>query len=183
MTDITQTATNLDAIMTDLQSIYPNPTKYIGILVQLISSWGYDTNTQSITSTTNDPVFALARRVALNAIYMMEPNVTWTSSTEATDFGNQILPLFNAEVLYSGDNDETDVFQWLNDAMAFISKDIQTRGSGLPDLVSRSYKTNLPACQIANLLYGDGSRDEEIIIRNNPKRPMFMETSIEVLSR
>lgn len=170
-------------VISNLSEIYTDPATYVSILAQLIGQYGYEANTQSIIPTSDDVTFAMSRRICLDAIYQTEPTVEWQSSTDALAFRDSILPLFLAEITYSGDNDEVDVFEYFNGAVSDISKDVQTRGYGLPDLISYTTTTSLPPCVIAENLYGDGTRDDEIVIRNNPIRPLFMPLTVEVLSK
>lgn len=183
MSDITSAASTLQEIVETLGKIYTDPGQYVAQLTYLITQYGYDVNTQTVLATSYDPVFALARRTCLEAIYRAEPSVTWSSSTDAYNFRDTILPMFTAEITYAGQTNETDIFEYFNNAIAEISLDIQTRGYGLPDITTYTTKTSLPPCVIAQQLYGDGTRDDELIMRNAPIRPLFMDLTNEVLSR
>jgi hypothetical protein len=52
----------------------------------------------------------------------------------------------------------------------------------LPRVVAYQMPTNLPALTVANLLYGDGSRFDELIAENKTVHPAFMQRELMALS-
>jgi prophage DNA circulation protein len=52
----------------------------------------------------------------------------------------------------------------------------------LPRLVSYQLAASLPALTVANLLYGDGARFDELIAENKTVHPAFMQRDLVALS-
>lgn len=67
---------------------------------------------------------------------------------------------------------------------AALNEDLRQRGARLPDLVAHVPTSTLPALVIAHQLYGDATRDGEIIARNKLTQPGFTPggTALEVLN-
>jgi prophage DNA circulation protein len=52
----------------------------------------------------------------------------------------------------------------------------------LPRMVSYQLPASLPALTVANLLYGDGARFDELIAENGTVHPAFMQRDLVALS-
>ncbi len=66
------------------------------------------------------------------------------------------------------------VYQALATLRAAMSTDLRERGARLPELVTHTPRTTLPALVIAHQLYGDARREEEIITHNRIRHPGFV---------
>jgi hypothetical protein len=75
---------------------------------------------------------------------------------------------------YAADEQDQAVYQALITLHAAVARDLNTRGRPLPKLVTFSYQQPKPALWIANRLYGDGSRADELIAENKPIHPLFV---------
>lgn len=77
-----------------------------------------------------------------------------------------------------------NVYFALADLKTALNTDLQTRGLRLPEMASYIPVTTQPALVIAHHLYGDASRDGEIIDRNGIQSPGFVVggEALEVLS-
>lgn len=75
---------------------------------------------------------------------------------------------------YAADEQDQSVYQALIALHAAVSRDLNTRGRPLPQIVTFAYPEPKPALWIANRLYGDGSRADELIAENQPVHPLFV---------
>ncbi|MCP9318757.1 hypothetical protein KBX73_02990 [Acetobacter persici] len=168
----------MDDIFNNIIEAYPNPNTCIDILINIFSNSGYDKTTKTIE---NSETYSILRIYCLAYISYVIPSIDFTSSSDSINLISRIKPLFESELtdaLISG-----DTFSWLSRIYTKCLTDISTRGSLLPQINS-FYSEYLPVPVVAQYLYQDGSRDDEIIIRNNEKiiHPLFYNGQLEVLS-
>jgi prophage DNA circulation protein len=69
---------------------------------------------------------------------------------------------------------DDDLYVQLLDLRTAIVRDINTRVAGLPNLITFTPSTTLPALVLANRLYGDAGREQEIVARNDLRYPAFV---------
>ena len=69
---------------------------------------------------------------------------------------------------------DDSLFQALDALRAAMVTDLRTRGARLPELTTYTPRGSMPALVIAYRLYGDATRDEEIVLRNHISRPGFV---------
>ena len=76
------------------------------------------------------------------------------------------------------------VYTALIDLRAAVTQDLRMRGAQLPKLTTYVPAATLPALVIAYGLYGDASRESEIVGRNRIRHPGFVRggTALEVLN-
>lgn len=168
----------MDDIFNNILEAYPNPNTCIDILINIFSKSGYDPSTKTIE---NSDSYSLLRIYCLAYIAYVIPSIEFTSSSDAMNLISRIRPLFESEltdVLISG-----DTFSWLSRIYTKCLNDISTRGSVLPQINS-FYCDDLPIPVVAQYLYQNGSRDDEIMLRNNEKiiHPLFYNGYLEVLA-
>lgn len=171
----------MDEIFEALTDVYPNPIDRLNVLVKMFSLSGYDTATQSIVKSMDDKTSSVMRIYCLAYIANTVPSITFDSSSQAMSIIKQVRPLFEAEL-----NDSLitpDTFAWLSRILNKTISDISSRGSQLPQ-INKFYCDTLPTAVVAQFLYQNGNRDQEIIIRNNQniRHPLFYQGYLEVLS-
>lgn len=88
-----------------------------------------------------------------------------------------------AEDAASGAELGADVYRALVALHAAVALDLQTRGQPLPRMVSFKFAARRPSLWIANRLYGDGGREEELRLENAPVHPLFMPASGRALAQ
>lgn len=71
----------------------------------------------------------------------------------------------------------------LTSLRAAVIRDLTSRARPLPQIVSYQFARRRPAPWIANRLYGDGGRADELIAENTVVHPLFMPASGRALSR
>lgn len=83
---------------------------------------------------------------------------------------------------YAADNREPEVFQAMSALQATVARDLSVRARPLPKMVQFSYPKRPNALALANRLYGDASRADELIGENRPVHPAFMQPTGRALS-
>lgn len=123
----------------------------------------------------------LVRQVAISENAKVAVVTTYPSYQEAITTRDTILEQIDVESERTA-NDEAYVA--INGLRAEVVRGIPAQDERLPQLLDYTPRATLPALLVAYQLYGDASRDAEIIARNQPRHPGFMTGGqpLEVLS-
>lgn len=115
-------------------------------------------------------VVSLVQRTALVESARAASQVTFASRNEALAVRDQLSDALQAQAETAPDN----VYVALTDLRVAMIKDIGTRAANLADLVEVTPRATVPAIVLAYRLYGDPSRDAEIVSRNRVQHPGFV---------
>lgn len=165
-------------VLQEAIAVFNDPLTQVNVLFSIIEKNGYSTQFNQIE--TSDFTQSVIRRLCLITIGQTIPNCEFTSSNDADALKDKITNAFDAELLQITD---TTLFSYLNNLLSEIQNDLTTRGYALPDLITYTTKSNLPACVVCQDYYQDSTRDDEIILRNVPVHPLFMSETLEILSQ
>lgn len=119
---------------------------------------------------------ALAEEVKILA------NTTFTSSQDVDSALAAITAAFDSAVDFAADNHDPASYQALIGAHAAVVRDLTTRASPLPDMIKYSFGRVMTSHALANRLYGDASRCDELVSENKVIAPGFMPVSGLALS-
>jgi len=125
---------------------------------------------------------SLIRRTALCALAGAVSTYTPSSSNDAQARLAEITPLYDAEIEAAADLHDVESYSALRDLRQTIWDDLTNRAAFLPELVTLNVPAMMPACVLSQLVFQDGSRENEIILRNNPVHPLFCNSTISVLT-
>lgn len=89
---------------------------------------------------------------------------------------------FDAAETVAADSRDTATYRALVALHAAVAHDLSVRSRPLPRIVKFSFPNRRPALVLANFLYGDASRTDELIAENKPVHPAFMPQAVRVLS-
>lgn len=73
-------------------------------------------------------------------------------------------------------------YQNFGSLAALLIQHLSSTERQLPRVVGYQMPTNMPALALANLIYGDGSRSDELVAENKTVHPAFMQRDIIALS-
>ena len=143
---------------------------------------------QAITALSNvnsasEAVAAFTRRLLIANIASQQSSLAITSKTQADALQSQITSLIDNEIDTAMDSGSRDTVNSLRDLRTKVVKDLQTRGGVLPDIMTATFNVNLPSFVLAQKIYGDATRADELLARNPTDNPLFMPTSIECLNK
>lgn len=93
-----------------------------------------------------------------------------------------ISPAFDAAIETAANNFDQVAYQALVALEGAVATDLSTRAFALPTIVNYGFARNLPALWIAQSLYQDASRADELVAENDVVHPLFMPRQIEALS-
>ena len=129
-----------------------------------------------------DATSALLRRAALAAIGNAVATYVPTSYDEAISTLNIVTGLIDAEILVAGDAGDDESYNALVAMRQAVVAALTTSGATLPRLETFTFRTPLPALVLANRLYQDAGRTDELVQQANPIHPAFMPTTIQALA-
>lgn len=141
----------------------------------------------SVPTTTANRKQQARNTAALHTLIQRSAIIEAARTASATDFAtrNDALAIRDAlasaldtqmEVVdpVSGAPADDTIYHALQDLRAAMANDLRTRGARLPELVTHTLRTTLPALVVAYNVYGDASRDADLISRNNIRHPGFV---------
>jgi hypothetical protein len=118
-------------------------------------------------------VATLAIELTLSQMAQATAATTFVSRDDALSALNRIAAAFApAEEAVSDDADPMS-YRLLVALRAAAVRDLAQRGRQLPRVVPYSFPTAMPTLWIANRIYGDGSRSEDLIAENKIVHPGF----------
>lgn len=170
----------MDDIFNSIITMFPDPNKRLNVLINAFKKSGYDEITQSISQSVNESTYSVIRLYCLAYIANTIPYIEFQSSNDAFLILEELKSLFEAQFKIT---DDSDIFDYLQTIYIKIIADISARGTIMPD-INYFYCEKLPLPVVSQYLYQDGSRDNEILLRNNSKirHPLFYTGQLEVLS-
>lgn len=136
------------------------------------------------------PVSVIAIAVTIGAIRMalaeevkIYAATTFTSRQDVDAALSQLNDAFDGAVDYAADNQDPMAYQALIAAHAAVVKDLTTRARPLPNMVTYSFGRVMTSHTLANRLYGDANRCDELRLENKVIAPAFMPISGSALSQ
>ncbi|OGS90863.1 MAG: hypothetical protein A2Z95_06250 [Gallionellales bacterium GWA2_60_18] len=125
-------------------------------------------------------VVGLVQRAALIEATRAAGQTTFTSRTEAVAVRDQLANALQTQAETAPDT----VYFALTDLRVALVRDVGARAANLADLIGYTPTSTQPAIVLAYRLYGDPSRDAEIVARNRVRHPGFVPggSELEVLA-
>lgn len=122
------------------------------------------------------------RRSAAAALAIAGSKYQPQSSDDAVGVRTKVLAVLDNEITIAGDQLEDGVFAALRALRAQAVQDLNARGAQLPTLVEVSIPSSLPALALAQRLYRDATRADELVSRVVPIHPAFMPRAFTALN-
>ena len=115
-------------------------------------------------------IAALFRRAARIEQARISAGYETDSSARAIDLRNRLSEALDAEACVAAD----DVYLAIMDLRAAMVSDLTARAAMLPQVAAWTPPATLPALALAQRIYGDGLRDQDIVSRNDVRHPGFV---------
>lgn len=125
----------------------------------------------------------LFRRAAVVAMARASATYQPYSADDAASLRARICDALDEEIQIAGDQGEDDTFNTLRTLRAAVAKDLTERGAGLPSIVTIQVGRPMPSLALAQRLYRDSGRSDELITQADCIHPAFMPTSFKALSK
>lgn len=124
----------------------------------------------------------LFRRSAVIAMARASTAYTPSSANDAAAVRDLVCGLLDAEITVAGDQGQDSTYAALRALKASVYRDLTTRGADLAVVRTVSFAASMPALALAQRLYQDATRADDLVARANPRHPAFMPVSFEALS-
>ncbi|MBB5547539.1 hypothetical protein [Paraburkholderia fungorum] len=186
MDSLTAFAAAAQALAASVFAYAANPADAVRMLINLANfTPNAPTPTYSVGSAMADIQDAtgdLFRRAAVVALARASSTYQPASADDAANVRMLVVGALDNEILIAGDQGEDGTFNALRALRAAVIQDLATRGAGLPSTMTVSLKAALPAPVLAQQLYRDPGRSDEIVSEANCPHPAFLPSSFKVLS-
>jgi prophage DNA circulation protein len=123
-----------------------------------------------------------AVRVALAEQSKVLAATTFTSRQDVDTVLDQVNANFELAETVAADGHDNVAYRALIALHAAVANDLSTRARPLPRMVTYKFARRLPALTMAQRLYYDGSRANELALENKAVHPAFMPQSGRALS-
>jgi prophage DNA circulation protein len=123
-----------------------------------------------------------AMRLALAEQAQILAATTFTSREDIDRCFDLIDPAFETAEQIAADSLDNIAYTALISLHAAVSNDLANRERPLPRMVSYTFGNRAPSLWLAQRLYADASRNDELIAENKPVHPLFMPPSGVALS-
>ncbi|KAF1003345.1 MAG: hypothetical protein GAK28_04784 [Luteibacter sp.] len=124
----------------------------------------------------------LFRRTSLVALCRASSSYQPSSFDDAAALRAKLTDLLDAEILIAGDQGEDASFEALRALRTAVVADLTRRGANLAELMDITTPTPMPATVIAQRVYRDSERADELVVQADPRHPAFMPVSFRALS-
>jgi prophage DNA circulation protein len=124
----------------------------------------------------------LFRRATVAQIAVSSSIYQPSSADDASAMRDSVTALIDTEIQIAADQGEDDVYTSLRTLRQSVVADLDARGSGLSSVATFSFGATLPALMLANRMYRDSTRSDELVAQANPVHPAFMPTQFNALS-
>ena len=164
-----------------------NPADQVRVLLNLAvfsyrDSAGGSIGISADRATMRDAMAAACRRAALVSLARASATYQPVSYEDAATLRALVAAALDVEITAAGDAGEDDTYAALKTLRACVVRDLTVRGASLPTVVAVNLPLNLPSLTIAQRLYQDASRSDEIAGEAHAIHPAFCPLSFQALS-
>lgn len=179
--DVVDVATGVQAIVQAVLAANPDSAAQVQACIALAA---FPATSQPSTeqAAVNSDVSALCRRMALAAAAQASAAYVPTSQQDAANLRDEIVTLIQDEMLIAGDAGDDTSYVALESLLSAVAADLAARGASLPQSVQVTFAGSLPSLVLAQRLYQDLSRSDELVQEANPISPLFMPQSFQALA-
>ena len=123
------------------------------------------------------------RRLGISQLAIASSQYQPSTAAEAVAVRTQVVGFIDAEIAIAGAQGNDGVYVAMKALRAQVTLDMNAKGAQLPTLEVVSTPRPMPSLVLAQRLYGDPSREVELVRRAQPIHPAFMPTSFLALSK
>lgn len=130
-----------------------------------------------------DSINALILVLCSAAMAAAATESTPSSQDDAVDITDRVSRQLDVALLRAGDRGDDDIYHALLQLRESFISTMSVSSQGLADLIDYQTPSPLPALTLANRLYQDAGRADELINSSSTPHPAFMPTSMRVLRK
>jgi prophage DNA circulation protein len=164
----------------------PNPADAVRLLTQLANFYPSDYVGPSVVGQASGVMQTalgnLVRRSTLAALVRVVEAYQPKSEEEANSVRLAVCALLEAEAVVAGDSGDDLSYAAITRARAAVATELDARGAQLPPMRQFELKMSLPSLVVAQMLYQDSTRADQLVDLAAPRHPAFMPLSFKALS-
>lgn len=123
----------------------------------------------------------LFRRAAVVAMARASTSYQPASQDDAVAVRDQVCALLDAEIVHAADQGSDATYAALRALRIAVIQDLDARGAKLPAIVTIKTSNPLPALALAQRLYRDPGRADELTMQADSIHPAFMPVRFKAL--
>ena len=178
--------TAIAAMVEAMRSTMTNPADQVRVLLSLATFPYTDAaggaGLGGDMAIVRDAISVACRRLVLASLGRAVAAYKPTSYQDAANLRGMVTAALDVEITAAADAGDDSAYNVLRDLRAAIVLDLLTRGATLPQTITAHFQLPLPALVIAQRLYRDGSRSDEIIAESGAPHPAFCPISFQALA-
>ncbi len=125
---------------------------------------------------------AIVRRAAIAAIAQAVAAYAPSSYDDAANLMDTVTGYIDDEILIAGDAGDDSSYSALRTLRQCVVQTLTRNGATLAPLKAFQFRSPLPSLVLAQRIYQDASRSDELVSEANPVHPGFMPTSFRALA-
>jgi prophage DNA circulation protein len=181
--------TALSTVTEALRSTMMDPADQVRVFLGL-SAWSYSdsvanaglTGLPAAMGTMRDSMAVTARRVALSSLARAAAAYRPVSYQDALALREAVSGAIETEMVAAGDAGDDATYTALRALRVAVVEDLTTRGATLPQMTTMTLPMPLPALTVAQRLYRDASRADEVTAAADVPHPAFLPVTLQVLA-
>lgn len=164
-----------------------DPADAVRLLSMLAGFTPTDVNTSSqiglAMADMQDAAGKVFRRAALASLAQAAATYQPSSYDDAVAVRTLVCGLLDAEIALAGDAGEDASYNALRALRVAVVQDLTARGASLAPIQTFTMSASLPSLALAQRLYRDPSRADELEIQIDPVHPLFCPATFKALAR
>lgn len=174
-----QLATDVHALVAAVQASAADPADAVRLMAALQA---FTPMTLAAGSAIGAPIGDLVRRAAVVAMARASTTYQPFSYDDANAVRGRVCDALDAEIQVAGDQGADATFSALRALRVAVVQDLTARGATLAPIVTITAAEALPAVVLAQRLYRDAGRGDQLVTEADPINPLFMPTSFQALA-
>lgn len=184
--DPSQPAPVAQRCVADLVAACTNPADGVRLLTQLANFFPDYPNGPSVigqaSASMQTATGAMLRRAALAGLVRVAATYQPQSEADASQVRLAICDMLDAEAVRAGDTGDDASCTALARARGAVATILDDKGAQLPPMRQFTFAASMPALVLAQRLYQDPTRADQLVDEANPVNPLFMPKSFKALS-
>ena len=177
----------LAAVVEAMRAGMTDPADQVRVLLSLAGfsfqdSAGGPVGIGAAMAAMRDAMAAASRRAVLVSLARASASYQPVSYEDAATLRLALTAALDSEITAAGDAGEDATYGALKTLRAAVVQDLTVRGASLPSVVTVVLGLPMPALAIAQRLYCDASRSDEITARSGAIHPAFCPISFQALT-
>lgn len=123
------------------------------------------------------------RRAAIAELAEAVTQYQPASQNDAAAIQTSVTSVIDAEILIAGDSGDDASYDALRALRKAVVADMQARGADLVEMGSFAFASTMPALALANRIYRDPARADDLVRQVDPIHPAFLPPAFEALAK